>query len=78
MIFGTYIDVYGPNRHGEFVATLPDAHTQLITHWEDLEEIKARTGVTAAQGDVLNLMRRSRDPDRQIFPKPASARSIQI
>jgi hypothetical protein len=78
MIFGTYIDVYGPNRQGEFVATLPDAHTQLITHWEDLEEIQAKTGVTAAQGDVLNLMRRSRDPDRQIFPKPASARSIQI
>jgi hypothetical protein len=67
MEFGTYIEIYGPNRQGEFVATLPSAETRLITHWEDLEEIQGEIGVLEACGDVLNLMRRSRDPERQIF-----------
>jgi hypothetical protein len=35
--------------------------------WEDLEEIRAQTGVHETYGDVLNLMRRSRDPMRQVF-----------
>jgi hypothetical protein len=60
------IDIYGPNRQGEFVATLPTAETHLITHWEDLEEIQAQSGIKETAGDVLNLMRRSRDPERQI------------
>jgi hypothetical protein len=78
MVLGTYIDIYGPNRQGEFVATLPSAQTRLITHWEDLEEIQATTGIKDVNGDVLNLMRRSRDPQRQVLPSTVSAAPVLI
>jgi hypothetical protein len=65
------IDIYGPHGRGEFIATLPCASTHLITHWEDLEEIRARSGVIDVNGDVLNLMPRSRHLLRENVPEPS-------
>jgi hypothetical protein len=61
-----YIDVYGPNRDGEFVATLSAPDTRLVRYWEDLCDLKTEWAVEDVSGDLLNLMRRSRDPQREI------------
>jgi hypothetical protein len=60
-----YIDVYGPNREGEFVATLSAPDTRLVRYWEDLCDLKEEWAVDEVSGDLLNLMRRSRHPERE-------------
>ena len=61
-----YIDVYGPNRAGEFVATLSAPDTRVVRYWEDLCDLKAEWAVDEVSGDLLNLMRRSRHPEREM------------
>jgi len=56
-----YIGIKGPDQSGRFTAMLlpstpsptPDQNVRTITHWEDLEELKAEWGVEEVRGDDL-------------------------
>jgi hypothetical protein len=60
MAYGKYIAIKGPDRQGEFVATMPDGETRLVIYWEDLDALKAESGVQDVYGDVSNLKHRVR------------------
>jgi hypothetical protein len=60
MAYGKYITIKGPDRQGEFVATMPDGQTRLVISWEDLDALKEESGVEEVYGDVPNLHHRVR------------------
>lgn len=60
MAYGRYIVIKGPDRQGEFVATMPDGDTRLVIYWEDLDALKAESGVQDVYGDLRNLTHRVR------------------
>jgi hypothetical protein len=53
------IQVAGPNKAGEYIATLPSGETRPITYWEDLEDIELELGLESRR-DLVKLSRRSR------------------
>jgi hypothetical protein len=55
-----FIDVTGPDRAGEFIATLSDGQTCVLVFWADLESLKLFWGTDQVHGNVLNLSRRHR------------------
>ncbi len=55
-----FIEVVGPNRSGEFIASLPTGETSVLVCWEDLEALEVVWGVEQVHGNLLNLSRRSR------------------
>jgi hypothetical protein len=61
-----FIKVAGPTREGVFLATSPDGDTSILLYREDLEALKVYWDVEHAQGDLINLSRRTRVemPDR--------------
>jgi hypothetical protein len=65
MAYGKYIMIKGPDRQGEFVATMPDGETRLVLFWEDLDALKQESGVEEVYGDVPNLHHRVRSLEAQ-------------
>ena len=60
MAYGKYIAIKGPDLQGEFVATMPDGETRLVIYWEDLDALKAESGVQDVYGDLSDLKHRVR------------------
>ena len=58
MAYGRYISIKGPDRQGEFVATMPDGETRLVIYWEDLEALKQESGVQEVYGETADLHHR--------------------
>ena len=58
MAYGRYISIKGPDRQGEFVATMPDGETRLVLYREDLEALKQESGVQEVYGEVADLPHR--------------------
>jgi hypothetical protein len=65
MAYGKYIMIKGPDRQGEFVATMPDGETRLVLFWEDLDALRQESGVEEVYGDVPNLHHRVRSLETQ-------------
>ena len=74
MAYGKYIMIKGPDRQGEFVATMPDGETRLVLFWEDLDALKKESGVEEVYGDVPDLHHRVRPREAQ----PLGAQPLDI
>jgi hypothetical protein len=54
------IEVRGPDRQSEFVATLPNGEQRTVWSWQDVEMLMLEWGVEEVHGDLRNLQRRDR------------------